>query len=310
MRASVLMPVFNGGKFLHHAIESILRQTYRDFEFIVIDDASTDATGSIISSYKDGRIRKFANGVNQGLVSCLNRGIELAKGEYIFRMDADDISEPTRIEKQIAFMDGNLSIGIAGSSVRTIKEGKNEVRNFPTDPEIILCRLLFETVLAHPAVVFRKSVLTDNKLRYRQSFHRCEDYDLWVRASRVTKISNISEPLLHYRIHSGQTGQKYGKIQGELIRRIHTMQLNDLGIYPSGPELDLHRSIGKKLPQYRSSYLGEVDQWLAILEEANKRAKIYPEIQFKKTLDFYREGAKKSVVGFRRWLVIMLRHLI
>ena len=304
------MSVFNGDGFLRNAIESILKQTYQDFEFIIIDDASTDATRSIISSYKDARIRIFANEENQGLVSCLNRGIELARGEYIFRMDADDISEPTRIERQIAFMDGNRSIGIAGTWIRTLKADGGEVREFPADPEAILCRLLFETVLAHPTVVFRKSVLMDNNLRYEQSFHRCEDYDLWVRAGRVTKISNISEPLLGYRIHSGQTGQKYSKIQGELIRRIHARQLDALGIRPSEQDLNLHRSIGKKVPQYRKSYLREVDGWLARLEEANKKAGIYPEIQFKKTLDFYRKGAEESMVDFLGWFKIKLRQLI
>ena len=122
MKATVLMPVFNGEKHLNEAINSILSQSFQDFEFLIIDDGSTDHSKKIIRSYQDKRIRFIENDRNLQLSRTLNRGIQLAKGEYILRMDADDISFPNRLEKQIQFMDQNLEIIASGSSLKLMGE--------------------------------------------------------------------------------------------------------------------------------------------------------------------------------------------
>jgi glycosyltransferase involved in cell wall biosynthesis len=143
-RISVVMSVYNGEKYLRQAIESILQQTYTDFEFIIIDDGSTDSSREIIQSYDDKRIRLVINEQNIGLTKSLNKGIRLAKGEFIARMDADDISLPQRFEKQVAYLDSHPEVGVLGTYANIIDHRGKIINNiiFPTEHETILWTML------------------------------------------------------------------------------------------------------------------------------------------------------------------------
>ena len=209
-KITVLMPVYNGEKYLHEAIDSILNQTFTDFEFLIIDDGSTDNSLKIIDSYQDFRIKTIKSDINKGLVYSLNKGLEIAKGEYIARMDCDDISLPIRLEKQIQFLNINSNVGIVGTWVQIINsQTKTETMwQYPSQDFAIRWELLFRTPFAHPSVMFRKDlVLSING--YDGSMTNVEDYDLWWRLSKITLLANLSEVLLLYRQHNNSVTFNY-----------------------------------------------------------------------------------------------------
>jgi glycosyltransferase involved in cell wall biosynthesis len=205
-KVTVLMPVYNGEKYLREAIDSILNQTFTDFEFLIVDDGSIDNSVEIINSYQDSRINLVKNDKNEGLVYTLNRGLSLAKGEYIARMDCDDISLPERLKKQVDYLDINSEISVVGTWI-TIIDLKREVQiNWqpPVNPLWIKWSLYFYSPLAHPSVMFRKDII-----RSIGSYFSCsaEDYELWCRTSQQYLLANIPIALLIYRQHKNSMTQ-------------------------------------------------------------------------------------------------------
>jgi glycosyltransferase involved in cell wall biosynthesis len=201
---SILMPAFQVEKYVGKAIESILAQTYPHWELIILDDGSTDTTPEIIQGYAvlDPRIQ-FHRREHKGLVDTLNKGIELAKGKYLARMDADDIAHPGRLEKQIIFLEEHPKIGILGTAVRTVDEAGGVVGFLSVDTTDleIRWRALLMNPFIHPTVMMRREVLLLNQLEYDPSAEAAEDYDLWVRILQVTRGANLKSELLDYRIH-------------------------------------------------------------------------------------------------------------
>lgn len=203
---SVLFPVYNSEKFLKEAIDSILNQTYAHFEFIIIDDCSTDSSVEIIKSYQDERIIFIQKEKNTGYTDSLNMGIQMAKGKYLARMDSDDISMPTRFAKQIDILEQNEEIVLCGADVQII-DSQSKTR-IPYTHEDILIQLLEKTAFTHPVTMIRKSTLWDNQLTYDRNLEPSEDYDLWVKLAFLGKTANHPDVLLHYREHQNQTSQK------------------------------------------------------------------------------------------------------
>lgn len=202
---SVIMPVYNGEEYLREAIESILNQTYINYEFIILNDGSTDKTEEIILSYVDSRILYIKNETNLQIVKTLNKGIALAKGKYIARMDADDISLPKRFERQVAFMEEHPGIDVCGTWFKTFGK-KKYIQKLPICHNEIKACLLFYTPIAHPTVMMKKTIFDNNQ--YSDVFSKAEDYALWLHLIDDFKFENLSEVLLDYRLHSSQTCSK------------------------------------------------------------------------------------------------------
>jgi glycosyltransferase involved in cell wall biosynthesis len=202
---SVIMSVYNAEKYLDKAIESILTQTYDDFEFVIIDDKSTDNSADIISSYadQDNRIRYFKNKNNRGLTYSLNKALKLAKGKYIARMDADDISVPEKLEIQYDFLQKNKEISFVGTSAYNIDENGEIIseRNVPLEYEEIKRSIKLVNPVIHPSVMFyKKDILVIGG--YNEKYKKVQDYDLWFRAiANGLKIKNLSDRLLYYRVN-------------------------------------------------------------------------------------------------------------
>ena len=202
---SVILPAFNCGRWLGLAIESVLQQSFTDFEFIIINDGSTDNTEQIIHSFYDQRIMYVKNIKNEGLIYSLNRAIDLSEGKYIARMDSDDICRPERLAKQKLFLDQNEDITVVASTVELINEQGENTGPWKLDQQTITPRqikkaLLKQNCVVHPTVMVRAGIL--KTLEYKSYQKNIEDYDLWLRMlSRGHKISKINEPLLLYRIH-------------------------------------------------------------------------------------------------------------
>lgn len=196
---TVLMPVYNAEKFLREAINSILGQTLHDFEFLIIDDASTDNSVAIIESYNDARIKFVKNRENMGISRTLNKGIDLANTELVARMDADDISHPQRLQKQYEFMQNNPGCALLSCWVKVISEDKQQVRSEQFKSEYYYYNMIFDCWMYHPTVMYRKAAVKDVG-GYKSTY--AEDFDLFWHLSRKYKIDNIEEPLLDYRITS------------------------------------------------------------------------------------------------------------
>lgn len=214
---TVLLPVYNGEKYLREAIDSILTQTYTDFEFLIINDGSTDRTEEIILSYTDPRIVYVKNEQNIRLIATLNKGLKLAKGKYIARMDADDISLPHRLEKQVAYMEEHTWVGLCGSYIQTLEAGTEYVIAYETDSDMIKFKLLFDTHFPHPAAMLRKSVLDEHNLEYEQKYIHAEDYVLWNRMAMHTGLHNIPEVLVWKRSHEGQVSIVHNDLQQDVM---------------------------------------------------------------------------------------------
>ncbi|MBE6460609.1 MAG: glycosyltransferase family 2 protein [Alphaproteobacteria bacterium] len=221
-KVSVLMTAYNSERYIAEAIESILNQTFSDFEFLIINDGSTDKTADIIAQYAktDKRIRFIDNKKNQGLIAVLNQGLDLARGEYIARMDSDDIAMPERLEKQVAYLDENPHVGAVGGWHEKFGENINpSVRQYPERAKI-LDMLIVGTPLSHPTTTIRTSVLRDNKIYYNPDFPHAEDYEIWSQIIKVAPIHNVPEKLLRYRWHNMNVSVVSQKIQRESAERV------------------------------------------------------------------------------------------
>lgn len=218
---SVAMPVYNGGLHLAEALDSILAQTYTNFEFIIIDDGSTDSSLKVLMEYqkKDARIRLISR-ENRNLATTLNDIIDLSRGKWIARMDQDDIALPHRFEAQLEWLE-KTNADIAGSWVKRFGTSDKRIVMLPQTDEAIKVDLLFRSPFAHPSVMMRSEFV--KKLRYDKSWEKAEDYDLWTRASEAGWImTNVPEVLLLYRVHATQISTKTAAIQQQLgqgIRR-------------------------------------------------------------------------------------------
>lgn len=216
-KISVIMPVYNSEKYLREAMDSILNQTFTDFEFIILDDGSTDSSPDIVAGYNDPRIRFYQNERNMGVAATLNRGLELATGEYIARMDGDDISLPRRFEIQVAYMDAHPNVAVCGTNAIVFFEhGGEEKTTLPQRYSEIRENMFISSPFVHPSVIMRRSVLERGRFRYESAFDGREDYRLWTRIFCQYELANIKEALIRYRKHSNQVTQtvdvgKYNK---------------------------------------------------------------------------------------------------
>ena len=204
-KISVLIPTYNTKEeYLREAIESVLRQTFADFEFIILDDCSPDPNvEKVVKSYTDPRIRFYKNEQNMGISKTRNKLIELATGEYLAVMDHDDVSLPERFEKEAAYLDAHPDVGLVSCQAEKFPHG-GLTGNPENDKEIKLV-MMYDCPIIHSACMIRKSVLVDNNIRYEEEFSPSEDYALYVRLMKVTKVHNLPEVLFCYRWHTTNT---------------------------------------------------------------------------------------------------------
>ena len=193
------MSVYNGERYLREAIDSILNQTFSDFEFIIVDDGSMDSSLEIIRAYNDERIRLIRNERNLGLTASLNKGLDQSRGEYVARMDCDDVSLPERLARQVAFMDANPKVGASSTWALDIDAEGNVLRRRKALVGAQLDNFYWRTPLIHPSAIIRFSQFKE--LRYDERIRYAQDYDLWLRIKERSSLANLPECLLLYRVH-------------------------------------------------------------------------------------------------------------
>lgn len=242
---SAILPVYNGEDHLKECIDSVLNQTFTNFEFIIVDDASTDSTPQILAKYsnKDERIKIITNPVNQKQTISANTACKNAGGRYLARMDADDVALPTRFEKQCEFLGANQEIGMVGTWTDTISETGKIIGQWRTayEPGMLNWNLLFGTSFAHSSVMMRKNIVEQAGL-YQSP--EAEDYDLWSRISRIAKVANLPEVLQQKRVWQGQLALKVPTETRDCVLQIMQKNINHL-LNRSNLDLDMIRNIRK-----------------------------------------------------------------
>lgn len=281
-KISVIMSTYNDSNYIRDAIRSILNQSFRDFEFIIIDDASSDDTIKIIKEFADSRIRLFLNSENQGLTKNLNKALTLAMGEYIARMDGDDISHLDRFQKQVEYLDSHPDVYLIGSAVHSFG-ASDLVWRLPDDSEELKVRMLLRPVFAHPSFMFRKALVNEG-ITYDESFRTAQDYDFASRVAEKYKIGRIQDILLEYRIHQKQISRLAGENQISNADRVRQRLFDNLGAKLCGEEKLIYSEwiVEKKLTN-KKAYLKAYNIINAICK-ANELSHIYDEDILEKVL--------------------------
>lgn len=225
---SVVLPVRNGQNFIATAISSVLRQSFADFELLVVNDGSTDLTESIVRSFQDPRVHLLSNIDKPGIVGALNLGIRSARGKYIARIDHDDIALPDRFEKQYAILSSQPEIGLVGSWARVFGD-KNYVLKVPSRGPEILFEMLFRNPILHPTVMFRKLWDQGSRGYYADEYALAEDFEMWTRLAVQWEILNLPEALTMYRSHENQVTQHKQYEREKCSQRIIELQMENLG---------------------------------------------------------------------------------
>jgi glycosyltransferase involved in cell wall biosynthesis len=276
---TVLMVVYNVAPYISESIDSILNQTFSDFEFLIYSDGSTDDTPAIIRSYTDTRIIFIDNKQNRSVSPNLNEGLVLARGRYIIRMDGDDIANPERIARQVAFMEANPAIGLCGSAVRYVG-ASTAVVQVPETNEVIQQTLWLQNAFFQPSVIIRTSVLRDNNLRYNTNYEFAEDYKLWSDMSTVTQLHNLPDILLDYRIHPHQISRRRSDEQQRISLQIRKEQMRRWHIELTEQQQNAFRLLtdSNSWDNLTVADYQRLDQFLRDLRTITKQTGILPHI--------------------------------
>jgi len=307
-RVSVIMPVYNAETFVRETIDSILYQSFADFEFLIVDDGSSDKSFDVISTYIDQRIRVYKNDMNIGYVRTLNHLICLAKGEYIARQDADDISLPKRLEQQVCFMENNLDVGVCGTNAKIFGK-KNWKTSVPIKDADIRANMIFRNPLLHTSVMIRRSMFLDGGItKYDYYYCPSEDYALWFEFSLKAKLTNLPAELVLYRCHDKNVSLINEKIQIENANRIrHRVLECSLSIVMTEKEKCLH-DLFFMSSNININDLKALEKWYLKLLSTNKVKKYYSDQALNKVILTYWTMVcfGKSNVPFRKIILIYL----
>jgi hypothetical protein len=248
---SVIMPVYNAEAYVSAAVESILNQTFTDFEFIIVDDGSSDGTPAILDGFRDRRLVRLRHAQNQGYVYGLNEGLQLARGQLIARLDADDIALVERFAQQVDLLQQRPEVVLVGSAYHIIDEQGALLRSYcplQEDP-LIRWQMLFQNSFIHSAVMFRLAPIRQHKLCYDPDFMPAEDYALWSQLLRYGEGANLPTPLVKHRRHSQQISQTSAQRQKRNADRVARANLAALGYTCSDAELRILRDWQFKFPR-------------------------------------------------------------
>ena len=279
---SVIMSTYNDELYIEESLRSILNQTLADFELIIYDDCSTDHTVEKIRAFHDPRIQLICNEENCGLTKNLNKGLRIAKGKYIARMDGDDISELTRFEKQVAFLEEHPSIYLISCHAQNFGES-DLVNRIQGNSEVLRCRMLIRPVFAHPGFMMRRELIEEGFF-YDETFRTAQDYEFAVRAAGTHEIGMVPEILLHYRVHKKQISNTVNDNQVTNADRVRQKQLGQLKITLSGEEQQVYNDwVYERKPQSFEEFL-EASALLQRFVTANEKTGIYDGRVLEKTL--------------------------
>lgn len=283
-KITVVIPVYNRASYVAAAIDSILAQSCPDFEVLLIDDGSTDDSVEVMQAYGDPRLRLICNERNLGIPRTRNKGLVLARGQYVAMLDSDDSACPSRLAMQAAFLDQHPDYAVVGSWVAVSNDQHQSARKIgilPVSSPEVQSRLLFHCSLSQSTVMARTDIL--RAYRYREDYTVCSDFDLWVRLARRYKLGNLPHFLVHRKLHAGRVTVEKARLVKSVKQDIFRSQLLDLGAPFSEEDVERHFLLlrmknARFIPDY--AYLDWAEGWLRSLQTANQRSACYPNPAF------------------------------
>lgn len=301
---TVAMPVYNGQKYLKEAIDSVLFQTYTDFELLIIDDGSKDQSTSIIKEYKDARIRLISNEENSGLSFTRNRALNEAKGDFLVWIDCDDLIDPQKFEIQIDYLKSNPEVGILGTWLTRFGEGRPRLSKSFTDREIIKALLAFYPSVWNATAMFRMELIRKAHLKYDERLSVAEDYNFYYDASFHFPMMNLNKSLYSYRASENSIMQKFNGLEDkmyEFFKIIYEKVFDKLGIEKTNHNLKLHRKFSSPILFSTWEEFQEANDWLLYLKKQNESLKIYDDQAFNVVLGhmLFLISKKSSKLGWR-----------
>lgn len=323
---SVIMPAYNAEKYIGEAISSILEQSYKNYEFIIVNDGSTDLTKDEILKFKDDRIVFINCETNNGNRIAANLALNKCKGEYIIRMDADDISLPNRIEKQVAFMEENPDVGFSGGNIELFGKANN-IWNYAENYSEIRVAVLFGAIVVQGASIIRKKILDDYNLRYKETEPGyAEDILFFYQLFKVTKVGNIPDIVLRYRKHDTNTSSINWDIQREINSEVFSIILNDFGMPTDNESMKLHFWLNSRFTQdLQPENLAEIFEWKEKLIKQNTKSKWTDKSIFNSYVEakwsrlfyiccdkgklFYRSYSDTTPLDFKKKLYYFKKHI-
>ncbi len=298
----VIMPAYNAEKYIAESISSVVHQSYQNWELIVINDGSTDQTLQIVEEFlqKDKRIRLANHETNKGLILARNKGLECAKGKYIANLDSDDIAMPSRLEKQVQFLEEHKSYVLLGTACEIINSnGERQQlirRNIPN--EQIKTLLLFSNYFINSSVMMKADLAKE--IGYVDDVPLSEDYQLFVALSNKGDLGNLDIPLVKYREHGSNISKEKEAELAKEYSEIQLRQIQKLGLSPSEQEMKLHSSLVEGNTSALGFDLAEVEVWLLKLIKANQGEKVYEDNLLKYfSAFFYRRACENSKLGIK-----------
>lgn len=302
---SIIMPAFNAEKYLKESVDSILNQTYKNWELLIINDGSSDNTEKLISEYvaQDSRIFGLENEGNKGLVFTRNKGLQAAKGKYVANLDSDDIAYPNRLNLQINYLEENPNVVLLGSSCELIDEKGNHLgfEKREIGQNQIKSVLVFSNYFINSTVVIRREKLEN--LSYADNYAPAEDYQLVTQLKDSGELVNLEEVLVKYRLHGNNISTINKKEQDDAIRRIHKNLILELGVQFNEPELRLHSQLVVEKGRVKEAELEAIESWLLKLKNANYKANKYNVEAFDHFCAFfYRRACQKAFLGLGSFL--------
>ena len=315
---TIVLPVYNGESYLREAIDSVLAQTFRDFELWVVNDGSTDGSMAIVDSYSDQRVVRMDNPRNLGVVATQNQTFAKVTSPYIARMDQDDIWHPQKLELQVRLLESRPDVGVCGTSIHKFGD-IDSIDIFPEESDALKVGLLFYCMMSHPSVIFRRSMLEKTGLKYNAEFAVADDYKLWIDILQYSNIYNLQQPLVEYRQHAGQTCRKRTREQEVIARRLREEQLRLVYPHPSPKELNFHLDRFVSLRIESDGDVLSFINWSKRLCEANENSHYIQPRVLREELSRYVQNAirtyyiahPKSMIGHLvsgRWRNLDLRH--
>ena len=286
-KISVLMPVYNAEDYLAEAIDSVLAQTFADWELIIGDDGSTDGTENIVRSYSDFRISYYKNEENKGHTYTKYTLLDKSKGEYIAFLDADDVSLPERLSIQVDFMNRNPEYGLCGTWGIMIDPEGNKIKKmtYVAGDKYIKCALVFNTAFLQSSIMVKRELMQE--LYYDKEIPLVEDFNFECLVSRKCKVENIKKELIKYRWHNSNISNTKADILKNLNEKIYQRELQVLDIHPNDRELNIHNAIRDINTQGEITdniFFGEAKNWLKKLANANKKTLVYDSDIFRATI--------------------------
>jgi len=302
---TVLMPVHNAAAYVRESAQSILAQSFRDLELLVVDDASTDDTVPILESLGDPRVRVIRSRERLRFSGALNVGLDAAAGTFIARMDGDDIALPDRLAVQREFLVAHSEVGLCGGRATVFGMGRGQHTRPPLSHREIMSNVIFDNPIVHPTVMFRREILERHRLRYDPAFCPADDYELWSRAVRLFPIVNLDRVVLYYRVHAASLTQAHWGDMDKHGARVAARELAALELSVDEETLRFHRNLGRGrcFPIRQRQELARAESWLETLLAANVRNDRFPGPEFRRSVAKIWYGACYHAGTLGGWMV-------